>query len=153
MKTRVIDTVNTLLQRSGQAFPVKNLSNGNNSVEVYDVEHWPDIFNALLLHDFPSIVFSFDASTASLSGFVVTLRWRQAIDCSECIGMVVHILVMFLCLCIVVRSIVLSLENISIEKIQRVQEMYMAGRNSSTGEGTSSLLTEHLRAAMAHNEL
>ena len=74
MKTHVVNTVNTLLQRSGQSFPVNNLSRGKNSVQVYDVKHWPDIFNVLLLHAFPSISISVGASVASR--FVVTLRWH-----------------------------------------------------------------------------
>jgi hypothetical protein len=153
MKKDVMDTVNTLLQRSGQSFPAKNLSREHNSVQVYDVEHWPDVFNTLLIHDFPSIVVSFDTSTASLSGFVVTLKWRSQVDASVWVGVFVHILCMVLCLSLVMHAVLLSLQSISLDEIQRVHGMYMEDRNNSTNGDESSLLTKHIRAVLAHNEL
>ena len=153
MKNRVMDTVNMLLQRSGQYFPAKNLSRDNNSVQVYDVEHWPDIFNTLLIHDFPSIVVSFDTSTSSLSGFVVTLQWRSVVDASAWVGAVVHILFMLLVLCMVFFAIWTSLQNITPDEMKRVHAIYVLDRNSSTGEAPTSLLAEHLRVVMVNNEL
>ena len=153
MKNRVMDTVNMLLQRSGQYFPAKNLSRDNNSVQVYDVEHWPDIFNTLLIHDFPSIVVSFDTSTSSLSGFVVTLQWRSVVDASAWVGAVVHILFMLLVLCMVFFAIWTSLQNITPAEMKRVHAIYVLDRNSSTGEAPTSLLAEHLRVVMVNNEL
>ena len=153
MKNRVMDTVNMLLQRSGQYFPAKNMSRDNNSVQVYDVEHWPDIFNTLLIHDFPSIVVSFDTSTSSLSGFVVTLQWRSVVDASAWVGAVVHILFMILVLCMVFFAIWTSLQNITPAEMKRVHAVYVLGRNSSTGETPTSLLAEHLRVVMVNYEL
>jgi hypothetical protein len=153
MKNRVMDTVNMLLQRSGQYFPAKNMSRDDHSVQVYDVEHWPDIFNTLLIHDFPSIVVSFDTSTSSLSGFVVTLQWRSVVDASAWVGAVVHILFMLLVLCMVFFAIWTSLQNITPDEMKRVHAIYVLDRNSSTGEAPTSLLAEHLRVVMVNNEL
>jgi len=83
MKTCVMDTVHTVLRKSGQSVPAKHISISENSLQVYDVEHWPETFNSLLLHDFPSIAISIDSSTASVSGFVITLAWNPPIDVSE----------------------------------------------------------------------
>jgi hypothetical protein len=153
MKTQVIDTVNTLLQRSGQSYPVKNMSTDKYSVQVYDVEHWPDVFNSLLVHDFPAIVISFDTSTASLSGFTVTLQWKPVLDSSAWVGAVVNILVMITCLTMLVFAIFSSMQNVSKEEIEKVQEVCLQGRNSSTGETPTSLLTEHLRNIMVNNDI
>jgi len=153
MKNDVMDTVNTLLQRSGQSFPAKNLTNERNSVHVYDIEHWPDVFNTLLLHDFPSIVVSFDTSTASLSGFVVTLKWGSRVNASEWVSAIVHVLFLLLCISLIVRTIIVSLQSISTEEVERVHAMYTTGKNISIVEMTPSLLTEHIRAMLAHNEL
>ena len=148
-----MDTVNMLLQRSGQYFPAKNMSSDDHSVQAYDVEHWPDIFNTLLIHDFPSIVVSFDTSTSSLSGFVVTLQWRSVVDASAWVGAVVHILFMLLVLCMVFFAIWTSLQNITPDEMKRVHAIYVLDRNSSTGEAPTSLLAEHLRVVMVNNEL
>jgi len=145
--------VNTLLQRSGQNFPAKYLTRETNSVQVYDVEHWPDVFNTLLIHDFPSIIVSFDTSTASLSGFIVTLTWRSPVNASAWISILVHILSMVICLSLVVRATLVSLHNISPDEIQRVQDLYMTTRNSSTNMNESSLMVAHIRAVLQHNEL
>ena len=153
MKNKVIDTVNTLLQRSGQSFPVKNMSSDKYSVQVYDVEHWPDVFNTLLVHDFPSIVISFDTSTASLSGFTVTLQWKPAFDSSALVGAIVNIIFMLMCLTLMIVYILSSMRNVSTQEIEKVQKMYLFSRNSSTGETPVSLLTEHLRNIMVNNEL
>ena len=141
MNTQVIDTVNTLLQRSGQSYPVKNMSTDMYSVQVYDVEHWSDIFNTLFVHDFFAIVISFETSTASLSGFTVTLRWKPVLDSSALVGAVVNILVMMTCLTVLVFAILASMQKVSKEEIEKVQEVCLQGRNSSTGETPTSLLT------------
>ena len=105
MKTRVMESVHDLLQQSGQSVPAKHLSIGKRSIQIYDVEHWPESFNSLLLHDIPSIVISIDSSTASLSGFVVTLHWKPSVDMSQCVGIFVHCLL--LC-CVIVFFVNLS---------------------------------------------
>ena len=153
MKNDVMDLVNTLVQRSGQSFPVKNLTNERNSVQIYDVEHWPDVFNTLLLHDFPSIVVSFDTSTASLSGFAVTLKWGSRINAYEWVSVIVHILFLLLLISLIVHSTLVSLQGVSIEEIERVHTMYALGKNTSIVEITPSLLTQHIRSILAHNEL
>jgi hypothetical protein len=153
MKTRVIDTINLLLQRSGQSFPVKNMSTDKYSVQIYDVEHWPDVFNTLLVHDFPSIVISFDTSTASLSGFTVTLQWKPAFDSSALIGAIVNIFVMLSCLSVFVVYILATMRSVSTHEIEKVQKMCLLGRNNSTGETPISLLAEHLQNIMVNNEL
>ena len=152
-KNRVISTVNALLERSGQSFPVKNISNSFNSVEVYDVEHWPDSFNTLLLHDFPSMVVSFDTCAASLSGFVITLEWKQFVDVSQQVGVLVHILVFALYLFGVVHTVLDSFHNVSHSDMQHMKEFYQMGRNGSSAEATSFLLAEQLRVVMAQSEL
>jgi hypothetical protein len=152
-KKRVIDTVNALLERSGQSFPVKHISNSPNSVEVYDVEHWPDSFNTLLLHDFPSMVVSFDTSTASLSGFVITLEWKQFIDASEWVGVLVHIIVFVLCLFGVVHTVLESFHSVSHSDMQNMKEFYQMARNSSSDDVASFLLAEQLRVVMSQSDL
>jgi len=152
MKEAVIDAVNTMVQRSGQNFPVKIMNTDHNSVQVLDVEHWPDIFNTLLMHDFPSILISFDTSTTSLSGFTVTLRWRPKHDASLCVGVFIHVLFMSLCLAMLVRVILASLNGVKVEEMQLVYGIYLNATNSA-GASTPSLLTQHLRAVMVHSEL
>jgi len=77
MTQRIVETVHLLLQQSGQSVPAKILTIDINSVQIYDVEHWPETFNTLLLHDTPSLVISVDSSNASVSGFVVTLQKEE----------------------------------------------------------------------------
>ena len=77
MKQRIIQTVNALLEQSGQSVPAIFLTIDINSAQIYDVEHWPETFNSLLLHDTPSLVISTDSSNASVSGFVVTLQKEE----------------------------------------------------------------------------
>ena len=153
MKQRVIGTVNSLLERSGQLFPVKQISNMSNSIEVYDVEHWPDSFNTLLLHDFPSMVVSFDTSTASLSGFVITLEWKPFIDPSEWVGVLVHITVFALCLLMIIRTVLESFHNISHSEMLNMQGFYQMGRNHSTDEVADFLLAEQLRVVMSQSKM
>ena len=153
MKKRVIGTVNALLERSGQSFPAKQISNTSNSIEVYDIEHWPDSFNTLLLHDFPSIVVSFDTCTTSLSGFVITLEWKPFMDASEWVGVFVHIIVFTSCLLILVRSVLKSFHNVSHSEMLNMQEFYQTGRNNSTGDVASFLLAEQIRAVMSQSQI
>jgi len=152
-KERVIVTVNALLERSGQSFPVKHMSNSLNSVEVYDVEHWPDSFNTLLLHDFPSMVVSFDTSTASLSGFVITLEWKKLVDASEWVGILVHIIVFVLFLVGVVHIVLGSFHSVSHSDMLNMKAFYQMARNSSSDEVASFLLAKQLRVVMSQSDL
>ena len=144
MKERILNTVHALLERSGQSVPAKNLSTSTRSLEIYDVDHWPETFNTLLVHDFPSIVISIDSSTASLSGFVVSIQWNPPVDKSDCIRFSVHIL--FLCALIFYVACACSdnFERVSPESVEIIKGMYVG--NSSSG--VVSVLTDELRAVM-----
>jgi preprotein translocase subunit YajC len=153
MKTRVMHTVHTMLQKSGQSVPAKHLSVSENSLEVYDVEHWPESFNSLLLHDFPYLVISIDSSTASVSGFVVTLRWNQSPDISEWVSKTVHIIVMCVLLTTMVYFCYIRLQQVSVDELDRICSLY-AGHNvhESGVYGNSSSLADELRSVIAHSE-
>lgn len=155
MKTLIMETVHALLEQSGQTVPAKHLSVGERSLQVYDVEHWPESFNSLLLHDFPSLVISIDTSAASLSGFVVTLHWKPAVDLSQCVGVFIHCLVVFILILCVMRSCWTNLEQVSLENLEYIRALYFAnGTSAEFGTyGPSSLLTDQLRAVMSHGEL
>lgn len=163
MKQAVIDTVNSLIQTSGQHVPAKILTSGRNSLQVYDVEHWPEAFNSLLLHDFSSLVISIDSSSASLSGFVITLRWNAPVDFSEYVGSIVHILVMFVFLCILVQTSIVHVEKVSSTAMTEIRNSYLFGENYTATDGSTtrsfgantqaSPLTDKLRSFMTHNEL
>jgi hypothetical protein len=147
-----METVHALLRQSGQTVPAKTLSNTENSVQVYDVEHWPETFNSLLLHDFPSLVVSIDSSPASLSGFVVTLHWNPKVDITEYICDFVHVLVVCIFLFIVLNTCFICVRDVSLHDMEEMLEMYSRGNNSTSGT-SSSLLTNQLRSVMTHSEL
>jgi hypothetical protein len=154
MKTRVMESVHDLLQQSGQSVPAKHLSIGKRSIQIYDVEHWPESFNSLLLHDIPSIVISIDSSTASLSGFVVTLHWKPSVDMSQCVGIFVHCLLLCCVIVFFVNMCWGNIQNIEIEKLKQIRLVY-AGVNG-TGFGAHdppSILTDELRAVISQGEL
>lgn len=155
MKTLVMETVHALLQQSGQSVPAKHLSCAPTSLQVYDVEHWPESFNSLLLHDFPSIVISIDSSDASLSGFVVTLRWRAATDVSTMASTVVHLVCVACVLVFMVRVCLSAYAQVSPHKMADIANLYRVG---STGTSAvfappPSPLTDELRRLMVHSEL
>jgi hypothetical protein len=155
MKACVMETVHDLLRQSGQSVPAKHLSIGEHSLQVYDVEHWPESFNSLLLHDFPSLVLSIDSSCASLSGFVVTLHWKPAVDMSQFIAVVVHCLVLFLVVLFVTHACWVSFLGMSTDNLEQIRALYfLNGTTTGSGaNGTRSVLNDDLRAAMAHVEL
>jgi hypothetical protein len=152
-----MQTVHALLQQSGQGVPAKHLSLGPTSLQVYDVEHWPESFNSLLLHDFPSIVISVDSSDASLSGFVVTLRWSAAVDVSTMVSTVVHVVVVACMLCFTVRACLLAYAQVSPDEMVRIAQLYRAGATGTTRDlgafAPPSPLTDELRRLMVHSEL
>lgn len=155
-----MQTVHALLRQSGQAVPAKHFSTGDNSLQVYDVEHWPETFNSLLLHDFPSIVISIDSSVASLSGFVVTLCWTPPVDISRCVCDIVHVFVFCLVLSMVVRACAMGLLQVSVDdSMAQIRELYLhgSGRNGTTRDfgayAPSSLLTDQLRSFITQSEL
>jgi hypothetical protein len=155
MKKLIMETVHLLLNQSGQSVPAKHLSVGDHSLQIYDVEHWPESFNSLLLHDFPSIVISIDSSGASLSGFVVTLHWKPAVDFSEFIGVLVHCSFLFVVIIVVLQACWGNMQNVSLQNIEDVRVLYL-GNNTTKGFGAygpSSSLTDELRAVMSHGEL
>ena len=150
-----MNTVHLLLERSGQSVPAKHLSNGTRSVQVYDIDHWPESFNSLLVHDFPSIIISIDSSSASLSGFVVTIQWKPVVDRSDCIRFVSHIIFLCVLIAYVSHACLANIESIPLNNIQEINEMYLS--NSTAGhfgaDGPSSPLTDELRAVMAQGGL
>jgi hypothetical protein len=155
MKQRIVDTVNLLLQQSGQSVPAKILTIDENSVQVYDVEHWPETFNSLLLHDTPSLVISTDSSNASVSGFVVTLHWNPPVDISKWFGSVMHCLVVFVMILVVTRCCVEGMHQLSLDDTPtKIRELYLrgAGGNATARDfgayAPSSLLAEQLRFAI-----
>jgi hypothetical protein len=155
MKHLVMETIHLLLKQSGQSVPAKHLSIGDRSLQIYDVEHWPESFNCLLLHDFPSIVISIDSSGASLSGFVVTLHWKPAMDISEYIGVFVHCSFLLILSMIVLNSCWGNIQNVSTDSIEDMRMLYF-GNNTTKGfgaHGPSSSLTDELRNVMSHGEL
>jgi hypothetical protein len=163
MKQAVMDTVNSLIQTSGQHVPAKILTSGRNSLQVYDVEHWPEAFNSLLLHDFSSLVISIDSSAASLSGFVITLRWNTPIDFAVFVSNMVHILVMCVFVCILIQISIVHVEKVSSANMMDIRNSYLFGENYTATDGTTarsfgantlaSPLTDKLRSFMTHNEL
>lgn len=156
MKTLVMQTVHALLAQSGQGVPAKHMSIDANSLQVYDVEHWPESFNSLLVHDFPSILISVDSSDASLSGFVVTLRWDAAVDISAMACAVVHLVVATCVLCLLARACFVSFALVSPHEMLRIAELCRAGpAAASRGFGAPappSPFTDELRGYMAHSE-
>ena len=152
MKERVMNTVHALLQRSGQSVPAKHLSISDRALQVYDVDHWPESFNSLLLHDFPSIIISIDSSVASLSGFVITLQWKPVVDRSDFIRFVAHILIMCVLISYVSRVCLANFHNVPLNSIQEIKEIYIGNSTAGTfgAHGPSSLLTDELRAVMSH---
>jgi hypothetical protein len=159
MKTLVMQTVHALLEQSGQNVPAKHLSGDPTSLQVYDVEHWPESFNSLLLHDFPSIVISIDSSDASLSGFVVTLRWRAATDVSTMASSVVHLVCAACLLCYMVRVCLSAYAQVSPHEMVDLANLYRAGANGTSSRGFAAFapppspLTDELRRLMLHSEL
>jgi hypothetical protein len=157
MKTRVMHTVHTMLQQSGQSVPAKHLSISKNSLEVYDVSHWPESFNSLLLHDFPHIVICIDTSSASISGFVVTLRWNESTNISEWVSVLVHVLVMGVLLTVMINLCVVQLKHVPVDELDRIRSLYAGSNNATMHEfgvyGPSSQLTDELRSVMSHNEV
>jgi hypothetical protein len=156
MKKRVMDTVHALLVQSGQSVPARHLSIGVRSLQIYDVEHWPESFNSLLLHDFPSMVISVDGSIASLSGFVVTLHWKPDIDLSECVAMFVHVFVVSLLIVLTLRACLSNLHEVSLDSLQEIRDMYTAANGTARdfgGRTPSSVLAGDLRSVMAQAEL
>jgi hypothetical protein len=157
MKTRVMHTVHTVLQKSGQTIPAKHISISENSLQVYDVEHWPESFNSLLVHDFPSIMISIDSSTASISGFVITMQWNPVTDISQWVSIGVHICAMCVLLTTLTCLCFTALQQVSVDEIERIRSMYILGYNATVHEfgvyGPSSLLTDELRAVMAHRDM
>ena len=134
MTQRIVETVHLLLQQSGQSVPAKILTIDINSVQIYDVEHWPETFNTLLLHDTPSLVISVDSSNASVSGFVVTLQWNPPVDLSRWFGSVIHCLVMFVMIAMIARICADTLIQISLDDTAAdIRQLYL------TGGGTNSL--------------
>ena len=139
-----MNTVQQLLDSSGQATPARHLSRDERSLDVYDIEHWPETFNALLMHDFPSLRISVDSSVASLSGFVVTLTWTPPVDASQQIAVCVYIFVLTVLLGLVLRTCFISncipLARVSLEQFASTQ-------------GGSSLLADQLHALVTRGEL
>ena len=159
MKTLVMQTVHALLEQSGQSVPAKHLSCDPTSLQIYDVEHWPESFNSLLLHDFPSIVISIDTSDASLSGFVVTLRWRAAADVSAMASSVVHLVCVACLLCYMVRVCLSAYAQVSPTEMADLATLYRAGSTGTSSRDfvafapPPSPLTDELRRLMVHSEL
>jgi hypothetical protein len=148
-----MDTVHDLLQQSGQAVPAKHMSIGKHSLQIYDIEHWYENFNSLLLHDFPTLVISIDSSTASLSGFVITIHWTPPLDASRWVGTCVHILVISLCLFAVLSCCVSQMQSIQHEEIAKIWDIYRGSEKNGTAysfgvHAPVSLLAEELRSVM-----
>ena len=140
MNVCVMDTVHQLLDRSGQATPAKHICRDERSLEVYDIEHWPETFNSLLIHDFPSLCISVDSSVASLSGFVVTLTWTPPVDVSQRIEVCVYIFALIMLLSLVLRTCFMGMARVSLEQFSGTQ-------------GGSSLLADQLHALVTRGEL
>jgi len=155
MDESVMKTVHILLDRSGQAVPAKHISRDDRSLEVYDVEHWPELFNSILRHDFPSLSISIDSSVASLSGFIVTLVWSPPVDASKWIASAVYLTVLAVILCFVLRTCSVGMTRVPIEKLTQLTELYngpvnFSGNSHSNG---SSLLAEQLHSLMTRSDL
>jgi hypothetical protein len=140
MNVSVMKTVHQLLDHSGQATPAKHIARDQRSLEVYDIEHWPETFNSLLMHDFPSLCISIDSSVASLSGFVVTLTWTPPVDASQRVEVFVYIIALTVLLCLVLHTCFLGISRVSLEQFADMQ-------------GGSSLLTDQLHALVSKGEL
>jgi hypothetical protein len=140
MNVSVMETVHLLLDRSGQATPAKHLSRDERSLEVYDIEHWPETFNSLLIHDFPSLCISVDSSVASLSGFVVTLTWTPPVDASQRIEVFVYIFALIMLLGLVLRICFMGMAQVSLDQFNGTH-------------GGSSLLADQLHALVNRGEL
>ena len=144
MNVCVMNTVHQLLDSSGQTTPAKHLSRDERSLEVYDIEHWPETFNSLLMHDFPSLRISVDSSVASLSGFVVTLAWTPPVDASRQIGVVVYILALTVLLGLVLYTCFMS---------SSIPSARVSLEQFSAIHGGSSLLADELHAIVNRGEL
>lgn len=148
-----METVHALLQQSGQAIPAKHISIGKNSLQIYDIEHWYENFNSLLLHDFPTVVISIDSSSASLSGFVITIHWTPPLDAFRWVGILAHILVMALGLLFVSSCYVSQMQSIKHENMSKIWDVYRGYDHNGTVHSfhdysATSLLVEELRAVM-----
>jgi hypothetical protein len=150
MKNKVMRTVHVLLKHSGQTF--KHLATDSRSIEIYDVEHWPDSFNSLLLHDFPSLSISVDSSATSLSGFVVTLQWNPVMDISARASAVLHIVVVSVFICIMLSACYRGFQTISVTEMAQIKNDYVSTGSRGENASTSSLAAQ-LRVLMAHSEL
>jgi hypothetical protein len=154
-----MDTVHMLLQRSGQAVPAKNISIGKHALQIYDIEHWHENFNSLLLHDFPTLVISIDSSSASISGFVVTIHWTPPLDATQLIGTVVHICVILLGLFLVVCCCMSQIQSIPHDDLSKIWDIYRGissdGTAHSFGVDTTptSLLASELRSVIAQGDM
>jgi hypothetical protein len=126
-------------------------------MQLYDIEHWPDKFNSLLLHDFPSLDISVDASDASLSGFAVTLRWNPA-NSSQLgfINETVHVLVSFLLISLVLYACCTGFNRVSMEELRELKLFMQSPTvpyNTSAHLYPYSSLVHQLKSLMAHSEL
>jgi hypothetical protein len=153
-----MDTVHALLDKSGQAVPAKHISIGKHSLQIYDIEHWYENFNSLLLHDFPTLVISIDSSSASLSGFVITLHWTPPLDATQWIGTVVHILVM--CICLIAMGIycISDVHQIPHDEMSKIWDIYRGvSGNATTGplsmDTPTSQLTSDLRSVITQGDM
>ena len=147
MKVQIMDTVHALLHQSGQAIPAKHISIGKHSLQVYDVEHWYESFNSLLLHDFPTLLISIDSSSASLSGFVITIHWTPPLDTTRCIGTFIHIVLMCLVLFVLLSCCVSEIRSIPYTDVSKIWDIYRGDIRNATYTPTS-LLTDDLRSVM-----
>jgi hypothetical protein len=147
MKMLIMDTVHSLLNQSGQSTPAKHISIGKNSLQIYDIEHWYENFNSLLLHDFPTLQISIDSSSASLSGFVITIHWTPPLDATRWIGILVHILVMCLGLFVVLSYCTSAIQNIPHDELSKIWDVYRGIAHDGPYAPTS-LLADELRSVM-----
>jgi hypothetical protein len=153
MKAEIMDTVHALLQESGQAVPAKHISIGKNALQIYDIEHWYENFNSLLLHDFPAVVISIDTSSASLSGFVITIRWTPPLDSFKWVCILAHIVFMMLGLLFVTSCCVSEMQHIEHSDMERTWDMYRGYDHKGNVRvfneyNSTSPLVEELRAVM-----
>ena len=153
-----MDTVHMLLQRSGQAVPAKNISIGKHALQIYDIEHWHENFNSLLLHDFPTLVISIDSSSASISGFVVTIHWTPPLDATQLIGTVVHIFVISLSLFAVVYCCMSQMQRIPHDELSKIWDIYCGITSDGTAHSfgvytPTSLLASELRSVIAQGDM
>jgi hypothetical protein len=153
MKAEIMETVHALLQESGQAVPAKHISIGKNSLQIYDIEHWYENFNSLLLHDFPAVVISIDSSSASLSGFVITIRWALPLDTFKWVCIFAHIVFMTLGFFFVSSCCVSQMRSIDHSEMVKTWDMYRGYDHQGNVRvfneyNSTSLLVKELRAVM-----